>query len=140
MGLARRNAVFQATTLTRFPFSASQPPSRVLVCRAVTRSRIAGRRPLTTRSPRSSACFTNRKDAVLDAAPPRERPDIDYRPIVAVIAIVIFGLGLIAVLLSGSSKWKPEGVLFATSNKERAPFSSLLSIPPSPPAFVLRRL
>jgi hypothetical protein len=76
----------------------------VLVCRAVTRSRIAGRRPLTTRSPRSSACFTNRKDAVLDAAPPRERPDIDYRPIVAVIAIVIFGLGLIAFLLSVSAK------------------------------------
>jgi hypothetical protein len=35
-----------------------------------------------------------------DDASPRESPSIDYRPVVAVIAIVIFGLGLIAFILA----------------------------------------
>jgi hypothetical protein len=35
-----------------------------------------------------------------DDAPPQERPSIDYRPIVAVIAIVILSLAFIAFLLT----------------------------------------
>lgn len=40
------------------------------------------------------------EDAATDDAPARERRSIDYRPIVAVIAMVIFGFGLIAFLLA----------------------------------------
>jgi hypothetical protein len=39
-----------------------------------------------------------RETMACDEAPPREQPSIDYRPVVTVIAIVIFGLGLIAFL------------------------------------------
>jgi hypothetical protein len=36
----------------------------------------------------------------LDEAPRRELPPTDYRPVVAVLAIVIFSLGLIAFFLA----------------------------------------
>jgi hypothetical protein len=40
------------------------------------------------------------EQAATDDAPRRELPPTDYRPIIAVIAMVIFSLALIAFLLS----------------------------------------
>jgi hypothetical protein len=64
---------------------------------------VSRRHPRTYRRPKSGddalagieGALHEPGNAPMDDAPPRERPSIDYRPIIAVIAIVIFSLALI---------------------------------------------
>jgi hypothetical protein len=72
----------------------------VAACPAVTRTRIAGPEPIDEAIADLERSLDAPEKAPSDEGKPRELPQTDYRPIVAVIAVVIFSLGMIAFLRS----------------------------------------
>jgi hypothetical protein len=71
------------------------------------------------------------ENAPIDQAPPNERPSIDYRPILAVIAIVIFSLALISfifTLRAHRKAWPDERRPCRTGREDRSLVDGRLGI------------